>query len=98
VWIKPFGEKLDALIQVVDGETRTAFAWLRKWPEAPLQKNLAAIVQRLQLLRTLGIGPDREQRIHRARYAAIARETAIGVPAARLQKFTLSHPLNGSLE
>ena len=51
-------EKLDALIQVADGETRTAFAWLREWPEAPVQKNLAAIVERLQLLRTLGIGPD----------------------------------------
>src|ERR1700676_3760106 len=34
-------------------ETRTALAWLREWPEAPLQKNLAGIVERLQLLRAL---------------------------------------------
>jgi hypothetical protein len=30
-------EKLDALIQVADGETRSTFAWLREWSEAPLQ-------------------------------------------------------------
>jgi hypothetical protein len=70
-------EKLDALIQIADGETRTALAWLREWPEAPLQENLAGIVERLQLLRSLGIGPDRERRIHQARYVAIAREIAI---------------------
>jgi hypothetical protein len=79
-------EKLDALIKVADSETRTALAWLREWPEAPLQKNLAGIVERLQLLRALGIGPDRERRIHRARYAAIARETAI-LSAQHLYRF-----------
>src|SRR3984957_6080871 len=79
-------EKLDALIKVADGETRTALAWLREWPEAPLQKNLAGIVERLQLLRALGIGPDRERRIHRARYAAIACETAV-LSAQHLYRF-----------
>ncbi len=39
-------EKLDALIKVADGENRPALAWLREWPEAPLQKNLAGIVER----------------------------------------------------
>jgi len=72
--------------KVADGETRTALAWLREWPEAPLQKSLAGIVERLQLLRALGIGPDRERRIHRARYAAIARETAI-LSAQHLYRF-----------
>jgi hypothetical protein len=46
-------------------------------PEAPGQKNLVGVVERLQVIRKLGVGQDREQRIHRARYAAIARETAI---------------------
>jgi hypothetical protein len=50
------------------------------------QKNLAGIVERLQLLRPLTIGPDRERRIHRARYAAIARETAI-LSAQHLYRF-----------
>ena len=38
------------------------------------QRNLAGIVERLEVVRKLGVGPDREQRIHRARYAAIARK------------------------
>jgi hypothetical protein len=60
-----------------DPSARTPLAWLREWPEAPVQKNLAGIVQRLQSVRAIGVEPDRERRIHRARYAAIARETAI---------------------
>ncbi|HZD50152.1 MAG TPA: hypothetical protein VE178_15530, partial [Silvibacterium sp.] len=43
-------------------------------------------VERLQLLRALGIGPDRERRIHRARYAVIARETPI-LSAQHLYRF-----------
>jgi hypothetical protein len=70
-------DKLDALILVADDETRTPLAWLREWPEAPVQKNLAGIVERLQSVRVIGVEPDRERRIYRARYAAIARETAI---------------------
>jgi hypothetical protein len=74
-------EKLDALIRVANDEARTPLAWLREWPEAPVRKNLAGIVQRLQSIRAVGIGPDRERRIHRARYAAIARETASSAPS-----------------
>ena len=67
-------------------EPRTPFAWLREWPEAPVQKNLAAIVQRFQSVKAIGVGPDRERRIHRARYAAIARETSI-LSAQHLHRF-----------
>ena len=49
-------------------------------PEAPRRRNLVALVERLNVVRNLGVGPDREKRIHRARYAAIAREIAILVP------------------
>jgi len=68
---------LEALIAVSDGRDRTALAWLRDWPEAPTQKNLVGVVERLQFVRSLGVGSDREQRIHRARYKAIAKETSI---------------------
>jgi len=68
---------LEALIAVGAERDRTPLAWLREWPEAPTQKNLAGIVERLQVVRKLGVGQDREQRIHRARYAALARETSI---------------------
>ena len=50
------------------------------------QKNLAGVVERLQTVRKLRVGQDREQRIHRARYAAIARETAI-LSAQHLSRF-----------
>ena len=65
---------LEALLVVANDEERTPLAWLREWPEAPRQRNLADVVERLQAIRKLGVGPDREKRIHRARYAAIARE------------------------
>ena len=49
-------EKLDALIRVANDEARTPLAWLREWPEAPVQKNLAGIVQRLQSIRVSASG------------------------------------------
>ena len=82
---------LTALIEV-NQNGHTSLAWLREWPEAPTQKNLVGIVERLQAIRKLGIGQDREQRIHRARYAAIARETAI-LSAQHLSRFDTSRRL-----
>jgi len=78
--------ELQALIVVSDSRDRTALAWLRDWPEAPTQKNLVGVIERLQFIRSLGVGPDREQRIHRARYRAIAKETAI-LSAQHLSRF-----------
>ena len=77
---------LEALLAVVDEQGRTPLTWLREWPEAPRQKNLASLVERLQYVRKLGVGPDRERRIHQARYAAIARETSI-LGAQHLSRF-----------
>ena len=68
---------LEALLVVTKERERTPLAWLREWPEAPRQKNLAEVVERLEFVRALDIGLDREKRIHRARYTAIARESAI---------------------
>ena len=82
---------LTALIEV-NQNGHTPLAWLREWPEAPTQKNLVGIVERLQAIRKLGVGQDREQRIHRARYAAIARETAI-LSAQHLSQFDTSRRL-----
>jgi len=44
---------LEALIVVSDSRDRTALAWLRDWPEAPTQKNLVGVVERLQFVRSL---------------------------------------------
>src|SRR5207244_11810680 len=80
-WIADISEAcrhaLERLLMVDENNGRTPLTWLREWSEAPTQKNLAGIVERLHAVRTLGIEPDREQRIHRARYAAIVRETAV---------------------
>jgi TnpA family transposase len=78
--------RLESLLVVADSEDRTPLAWLREWPEAPRQRNLVAVVERLETVRKLGIGADREKRIHRTRYAAIARECAI-VSAQHLARF-----------
>lgn len=78
--------ELQALIAVSDDRDRTRLAWLRDGPEAPTQKNLVGIVERLQFVRNLGVGPDREQRIHRVRYRTIAKETAI-LSAQHLSRF-----------
>ena len=83
---------LEALIAVGDGQERTPLTWLREWPEAPTQKNLAGIVERLQAVRDLGIGQDREHRIHRARYAAIVRETSV-LSAQHLSRFDVTRRL-----
>src|SRR5271157_3866248 len=71
---------LEAMLVVAVDDDRTPLAWLREWPEAPRQRNLVALVERLQAVRKLGVGSDREKRIHRARYAAIAREISVLVP------------------
>ena len=77
---------LEALLTVIDEQERTPLAWLREWPETPRQKSLVGIVERLQAVRALGVEPDRERRIHQARYAAIARETAI-LSAQHISRF-----------
>jgi Domain of unknown function (DUF4158) len=77
---------LEALIAVDNDRELTPLAWLREWPEAPTQRNLAGIIERLQVIRKIGVEPDREQRIHRARYATIARETPI-LSAQHLSRF-----------
>jgi len=71
---------LEALLVVAKDGERTPFAWLREWPEAPRQGNLIAVVERLETVRKLGVGADREKRIHRARHVAITREIPILVP------------------
>jgi len=83
---------LEALIVVENDQDKTPLAWMREWSEAPSQRNLAGVVERLQTIRKLGVGADREQRIHRMRYAAITRETAI-LSAQHLSRFDASRRL-----
>ena len=43
---------------------RTTLAWLREYPEAPSASNLAAVIDRLETTRGLGIEPERARTIH----------------------------------
>jgi TnpA family transposase len=83
---------LEALLVVAKDGERTPLAWLREWPEAPRQGNLVEVVERLGAVRKLGVGVDREKRIHRARYAAIAGESAL-VSAQHLSRFDAARRL-----
>lgn len=78
--------ELQAVIAVSDDGDRMPLAWLRDLREAPTQKNLVGVAERLQFVRNLGVGPNRKQRIDRARYRAIARKTAI-LSAQHLSRF-----------
>lgn len=77
---------LENLLSVTGDKGRTIMSWIREWSEAPTQKNLTTLAERLSMVRGLDVGSDREQRIHRARYMAIARETAI-LSAQHLSRF-----------
>jgi hypothetical protein len=52
-------------------------AWLREWPEAPARSNLLKVIERLEMIRGMGIESDRERLIHQARYAATGREAML---------------------
>jgi len=56
---------------------RTTLAWLREYPEAPSASNLAAVIERLGIVRGLVIDPARARTIHANRYAVMSREAAI---------------------
>jgi hypothetical protein len=74
------------LIVGIRGVAKSRLAWLRDWPESPAPVNLLKLIERLHFVRNLGIEPDRERRIHQARYAAIVRESCI-VSAQHLSRF-----------
>ena len=69
--------ELENLLTIHDASGRTVLAWIRQWPEAPSASNLKAVLRRLDVVRRIGMEPDRSRRIHRARYGVIAGEAAI---------------------
>ena len=69
-------QTLSGLLIADERTGRTHLAWLREWPDAA-RINLLKVIERLDMIRGLGIEPDRERLIHQARYAAIGREAAL---------------------
>jgi len=68
---------LDGLLAVDPAIRQTRFAWLRALPEAPSEKNLLAVIDRLDFVRALGLDPQRRGRIHPDRWAQLVREGAV---------------------
>jgi TnpA family transposase len=66
--------RLDALL-IADPEIRlTRFAWLRSIPEAPSEKNLLSLLERLRFVRSFALDAQRRDRIHPDRWAQLVRE------------------------
>ena len=70
-------EKLAAFdgLLIIDPVIRqTRFAWLRTLPEAPSEKNLLALIERLSFVRAFDLDPQRRTRIHPDRWDQLVRE------------------------
>ena len=71
------GERLDDLdrLLTVDPAIRiTRFGWLKSPPEAPGEKNLLALLERLRVIRGFALDPRHRERIHPDRWRQLVRE------------------------
>ena len=65
---------LDGLLIIDPVIRQTRFAWLRALPEAPSEKNLLALIERLSFVRAFDLDPQRRTRIHPDRWDQLVRE------------------------
>ena len=70
-------DALESLLTVDPEVRRSRFAWLRDYSESPAPSNIIALLDRLEYVRGLGIGPERAGRIHAARLSRLVDEGAI---------------------
>jgi hypothetical protein len=70
-------EAFEQLLMVDPAIRQTRFAWLRALPEAPGEKNLLGLIERLIFVRSFGLDPQRHARIHPARWTQLVREGAV---------------------
>jgi TnpA family transposase len=68
---------LDALLAVDPELRRSRFAWLRDYSESPAPSNIIELLNRLEYVRGLKIGPERAGRIHATRLGRLVDEGAI---------------------
>jgi len=64
----------DGLLIIDPVIRQTRFAWLRALPEAPSEKNLLALIERLSFVRAFDLDPQRRTRIHPDRWDQLVRE------------------------
>jgi len=70
-------EAFEQLLMVDPAIRQTRFAWLRALPEAPSEKNLLGLIERLIFVRSFGLDPQRRARIHPDRWTQLVREGAV---------------------
>ena len=70
-------EAFEQLLMVDPAIRQTRFAWLRALPEAPSERNLLGLIERLIFVRSFGLDPQRRARIHPDRWAQLVREGAV---------------------
>jgi TnpA family transposase len=70
-------EAFEQLLMVDPTIRQTRFAWLRALPEAPSEKNVLALIERLIFVRSFGLDPRRRGRIHPDRWAQLVREGTV---------------------
>jgi TnpA family transposase len=68
---------LDGLLAVDPTIRQTRFAWLRALPEAPSEKNLLALLDRLSFVRSFGLDPQRRERGSLGTVGARGRRDAV---------------------
>ena len=67
-------ESLDQLLEVRAGGGQSTLAWLRQTAYAATSGNFPKLIERLNLVRTLGIEPERATRVHQNYWLKLARE------------------------
>jgi TnpA family transposase len=67
-------QKLDALLTLKAESQITTMAWLYQSPAAPNIKNILVHIERLEVLQSIGLPNNLEQKIHQNRLLKMARE------------------------
>ncbi len=69
-------QSLDQLLEVRAGGGQSTLAWLRQTAYAATPGNFPKLIERLSLVRALGIEPERTTRVHQNYWLKLAREGA----------------------
>ena len=67
-------QSLDQLLEVRVGGGQSTLAWLRQTAYAATTGNFPKLIERLSLVRALGIEPERATRVHQNHWLKLARE------------------------
>jgi TnpA family transposase len=66
--------RLDALTEPREDTSQVWLTWLRQMPQAATPSAMLGLIERLDHVRAIGIGPSRGHLIHQARLGQLARE------------------------